>query len=621
MSSNSPIGGVGQRLRPGGNYEKLLDMKTITHLAALATAVLASCTCIGAGIGDIATVTGVVSSVMQSEARPLRNWFTLRTPSGGVLVSVMDDKFPLDRLLALTDAEVEVHGPVKANDRSLGFSGLHLSPTGEEGIRTIKPAPDAAPVFADDPSDAEAFARREAECAYLHRVRLEGLLVAESKLAVFMEVADGSIVKMIMQENAKRPRMDTMAAATGFVSFECGGLQMHDVVLSPAPEAKALPPPEVWNTTLSKAHSRARYDDKYRRRIVSFTGDAWHPPDIIHMGTHVWLASNGNYAAVDMSKRAVDPRLAGFNANLRVTGVCEPVFAPDTEKSSVPRFKGITIVPLHKDGITILDWPEARSEQRRKTLMLRGMIIFSINLLVLVAIVTIALVIQRIRYNRRGQQLLNEQVAHVRTKAKIDERTRLATELHDAVSQTLTGVALQIDSADMANDGGNPAAVSKLLASARLMLASCRRELQDWLWDLRSRTFDEKDMSEAVSRTIAPYAKNVKAAVRFNVPRSRLSESTTHSVLSMTRELVVNAIRHGGAAHVWIAGECRDGRISFSVRDDGHGFDPAAARGPREGHFGLQGVRERIRAVNGSVEIESAPGRGTKVTIKLPEDE
>jgi len=591
------------------------------HLAALAAAVLASCACTGADVGDFATVTGVVSSVMQSEATPMRNWFTLRTPSGDVLVFVGDDKFPFGNLLALTDAEVEVRGPVEANDRLLGFSGRHLSPNGKEGIRTTKPAPDVAPEFADDPGDAEAFARREAEGAYLHRVRLEGMLVAENDLAVFMEIADGSIVKLVTLTNAKRPRMGTMATATGFVSFGRGGLQMHDVVLSPAPEAKAPPPPKVWSTTLNEAHGRARYDDKYRRRIVSFTAETWYPPDIYHMDNHIWVMSNDNYAAVDMSKRANDPRLAGFNTTIRVTGVCEPIFSPDTETSSVPRFKGITIVPLSKDGIDVLYWPEAQREQQRKALMLKGMIFLSIHLLVVVAIVTIALVIQRIRYKRRGRQLLEEQVAHVRTKAKIDERTRLATELHDAVSQTLTGVALQIDSADMANDGGNPAAVSKLLASARQMLSSCRRELQDWLWDLRSRTFDEKDMSEAVSRTILPYTMNVKAAVRFNVPRSRLSESMTHSVLSMTRELVVNAIRHGGAAHVWIAGECSDGHIAFSVRDDGCGFDPAAAPGPHEGHFGLQGVRERVRAVKGSVEVESAPGRGTKVTIRLPEDE
>ena len=153
------------------------------------------------------------------------------------------------------------------------------------------------------------------------------------------------------------------------------------------------------------------------------------------------------------------------------------------------------------------------------------------------------------------------------------------------------------------------------------MLASCRRELRDCLWDLKSRTFDEKDMTEAVNRAIVPHVGNAKATVRFNVPRSTLSEPTTHSVLSIVRELVVNAIRHGKADRVWIAGESSDGRISFSVRDNGCGFDVASTPGPREGHFGLQGIRERVNAANGTVEIESSPGEGTKITISISECE
>ena len=163
--------------------------------------------------------------------------------------------------------------------------------------------------------------------------------------------------------------------------------------------------------------------------------------------------------------------------------------------------------------------------------------------------------------------------------------------------------------------------MAKSLACSRLTLAACRRELKDCLWDLKSRTFEEKDMTEAVNRTIAPHVGDAKTTVRFNVRRSRLSESKAHAVLSMVRELVVNAVRHGKAKRIWIAGECSDGHISFSVRDDGCGFDPAAALGPREGHFGLQGIRERVLDANGTIEINSAPDCGTKVTIVIAEDE
>ena len=124
-------------------------------------------------------------------------------------------------------------------------------------------------------------------------------------------------------------------------------------------------------------------------------------------------------------------------------------------------------------------------------------------------------------------------------------------------------------------------------------------------------------MTEAVEHTIAPHLGGIKANVRFNVSRSRISESATHAVLRIIRELVSNAIRHGGAKQIWIAGECDGGRMSFSVKDDGCGFDPGSVPGPEQGHFGLLGVKERINTFGGTLEIRSKPGHGTKVTVSL----
>ena len=158
-------------------------------------------------------------------------------------------------------------------------------------------------------------------------------------------------------------------------------------------------------------------------------------------------------------------------------------------------------------------------------------------------------------------------------------------------------------------------------AAARQLLASCRRELRDCLWDLRSRTFDEKDMTEAIERTLEPHSVSAKISVRFNVPRESLSDSTTHAILHIVRELVVNAIRHGKATEIKVAGESHEGTISFSVKDNGCGFDPSAAPGPNEGHFGLLGIRERLKALHGTFTVESALGKGAKfkVTILNPE--
>ena len=203
----------------------------------------------------------------------------------------------------------------------------------------------------------------------------------------------------------------------------------------------------------------------------------------------------------------------------------------------------------------------------------------------------------------RGKALYDEKIGHALAEQKVEERTRLAVELHDSVSQTLTGVALQLD-------GGE-------VETAKTMLASCRGELRRCLWDLRSRTFEEKDMTEAVTRTIAPHLNGCTATVRFNVPRERLSESLTHAILRIVRELVVNAIQHGQASRVKIAGELHDGIVSFSVADDGRGFNPDAAPGPNQGHFGLLGVRERIENFNGTLKTVSAPNQGAKFTVTL----
>jgi signal transduction histidine kinase len=127
----------------------------------------------------------------------------------------------------------------------------------------------------------------------------------------------------------------------------------------------------------------------------------------------------------------------------------------------------------------------------------------------------------------------------------------------------------------------------------------------------------ESDFSEAVRRTIRPSIGGAELAVRFEIRRQRVSDSTAHAVLSIVRELASNAARHGGARHVRVAGEMQSGKIRFSVRDDGRGFDTANRPGPNEGHFGLQGIKERIARLGGSLKIESAPGVGTKVTVEI----
>ena len=124
-------------------------------------------------------------------------------------------------------------------------------------------------------------------------------------------------------------------------------------------------------------------------------------------------------------------------------------------------------------------------------------------------------------------------------------------------------------------------------------------------------------MNDAIQLALGQIVSKKALSVRFNVPRTRLSDNTTHTILRIIRELAANAVRHGHATAIKIAGNIEGDKLRFSVRDNGCGFDPEHVPGIDDGHFGLQGIRERIDHLEGEMSIDSDPGHGTKVTVAL----
>ena len=320
------------------------------------------------------------------------------------------------------------------------------------------------------------------------------------------------------------------------------------------------------------------------------------------------LECDGQALSIDISGLAMkNDDLPARHSTVRVNALCVAHFSKPEDDVLFPVFDRFTFIPRTAADLQVLSNPPWWTPVR---------LFFAILVLiaVIVAITVWNISIKRIA-EKRGRALYQEKITSAIAEQKVEERTRLAVEIHDSISQTLTGIALQLDAADeMHGAGRSPGA---FLEKARQMLASCRRELRNCLWDLRSRTFEEKDMNEAVNRTLAPHVENIRLSVRFNVPREILSESTVHAILKIIRELSANAIRHGKATELKIAGKYHGGDISFSVSDNGHGFDPVTAPGANEGHFGLLGIRERLEEFNGSMKIASLSGKGTKISVYM----
>ena len=127
-------------------------------------------------------------------------------------------------------------------------------------------------------------------------------------------------------------------------------------------------------------------------------------------------------------------------------------------------------------------------------------------------------------------------------------------------------------------------------------------------------------MTEVIRKVLAPVIGKATLLVRFNVSRSRLDDSTLHTVICIIRELTSNAVTHGQATRLTVAGDLDGECLAFSVRENGNGFDASAYDGPAEGHFGLAGIRERVDRLCGTFALESQPGKGSyaKITFRIP---
>ena len=272
------------------------------------------------------------------------------------------------------------------------------------------------------------------------------------------------------------------------------------------------------------------------------------------------------------------------------------------EGTTFPRIRGVSIVTRRDNDVKVLCRPPWWTPTRVFSA-------FAGFLLLVAGLAVWNRILMRIA-KRRSREFAREQLAKERSELKTDERTRLAIELHDSLSQNLSGIGCQLVAARLAMKPGDLASVR--LETAERMLQSTRTELKRCLFDLREDLLGDMDFEHALCQTLRSIAGACTLNIKFHVARSVMDDSRAHTILSVIRELVSNAVRHGHATSIDIAGSLEQRKngscILFSVRDNGIGFDPETCDGPADGHFGLTGVHDRINRTGGVFHIESAPG-------------
>ena len=199
----------------------------------------------------------------------------------------------------------------------------------------------------------------------------------------------------------------------------------------------------------------------------------------------------------------------------------------------------------------------------------------------------------------------------------LDERNRLARDLHDAMTQTLFSLRLTLETAasTLADD---PAAAAGHIHQASALVEATFRELRTLIFELRPPALDADGLGETIRKHLDVVGRAHDLVVRVTTTCDRRLPAEVEGVIyRIVQEAVTNVVRHAEATTIDVQLAVDDHVATVTIADDGIGFDPDA-RTIRARHLGLTSMRERAAAVGGTCTIESSPGAGTTVRVEVP---
>ena len=557
----------------------------------------------------IVRIAGTVIDILTDEIDPKISFLLVKDGESILPVAFNKDAFASEST-ALVNAQVRLSGIFYRSINGLRkFSGPIVYISKPAALEVLRQPP-------DDPFDVPQLEQRlyltPRDVSRLDRRRVSGRVAAVWEgNHILVATDDKRTISVELASDETPPPCGTRIQAAGYPEADILSIKLTRA------RCRALagtPPPDDEPTALSapgivSGNWHDRNGKPLHGKLIRLAGLVRSVPTPTGNDRRALLDSDGVNVPVDISANPPIAERLAVGCRIEVVGRCLLETENWRPENPFPRITGFRLVPRSPDDVRVVSRPPWWTPARLLAVigvfvaLLAGMFVWNAILRRLV--------------ERRSRALYREQLARERSDLRVEDRTRLAVELHDSISQNLTGASLQIDTVRKLMNT-DAAQASRHLDIASKTLTSCRQELRNCIWDLRNSSLDERDLNTAIRRTIELYTGDAELQIRFNVSRSRLSDNTTHALMRIVRELAANAVRHGRARHVEVRGSRQAAALVFTVQDDGAGFDAAHAAGLSEGHFGLSGIRERTAHLEGTFDIASAPGKGTTATVTIP---
>ena len=300
------------------------------------------------------------------------------------------------------------------------------------------------------------------------------------------------------------------------------------------------------------------------------------------------------------------PELLAPGDCLRLTGVCEL-----TTTHPTPRSNWVDGFRLHlpdASGVSLI---------RRAPWWTLRHILIALGMVSALAFGALAWVGMLRRTVKEQTETISVQL---KREAVLDERQRIARELHDTVEQGMAGLSVQLSNVigDIQKRRGEPLPAIRL---AQQMLRHCRDEARTSIRDLRSIELEQMGLAGAMEAMVRSLAGGGCADLQLQVSGEvfQLDAPVENHLLRIAHESVTNALRHSGAQKIAVALAYGPSAVTLEISDNGCGFNPAAS--VPEGHFGLLGLRERANKIRAAIMVESTPGAGTVICVVLPQNQ
>lgn len=302
----------------------------------------------------------------------------------------------------------------------------------------------------------------------------------------------------------------------------------------------------------------------------------------------------------------VDPRWEP-GSWVRAAGICIPDQADFSPRSGLWVANQMQLLLRSPDDLAVVR-PAPWLTTRRALLMA-----MAAAMLILLALVVVAVLARR----QIAQREEARKLAEVEFSAMLAERNRLARELHDTVAQELNAVSMQMELAKNAAKSGTLTEVLPHVVTAHGIVRGCLTAVRESIWDMRSHALEKSDLLGALRAVAEQMSAGQTCAIRAqaNGKQRRLAPMIENHLLRIGQEAVSNALKHAKARVIELEISFEASRVRLVIRDDGRGFAHTAQGSA--GHFGLQGMKERVEQMNGELCIRHAEGGGTCVEVAV----